>query len=245
MTEIITDLAELAQPSEQLKFLTTTGIDKKEGDKIIKKLKATLDTHKGLLAISAPQIGIKKRVLALRFNDSIKILINPIITKKNNIKIAPETCISMPDKEILIARPQELVVVYCNEDYQEESNKFLDLAARIIDQMVQFFDGVTPADLGLVSVPKVNGSLYDLTEDELTECSEIYAKFIKNKCAAMEKDLSTDAALDKEYRKQKFYERVINNKAAIFETPKEAPSMNRAKRRALKKQKSKKSKEGK
>ena len=39
MEQIITDLSILAEPTEPLKFLTDTGVDKKEGDEIIAKIK--------------------------------------------------------------------------------------------------------------------------------------------------------------------------------------------------------------
>ena len=59
-----------------------------------------LEGDANLMAISAPQIGIEKRIFCIKFNDEIKTFINPIITKKSDYKIVTETC-SMPGKRNL------------------------------------------------------------------------------------------------------------------------------------------------
>ena len=72
MEQIITDLSILAEPTEPLKFLTDTGVDKKEGDEIIAKIKGVMEENKTILALTAPQIGIKSKIFCIRFNDIIK-----------------------------------------------------------------------------------------------------------------------------------------------------------------------------
>ena len=120
MEKIIIDLEKLAQPAEPLTFLSEQGADTAEGTEIINKIKAAMELHKDLLALAAPQIGINKRIFCLRFNDQIKAFINPIITKKKGLKIVVETCASMPGKEIVIGRPEEITVVYYNCEFNYE-----------------------------------------------------------------------------------------------------------------------------
>ena len=93
-----------------------------------------LDANPDILALAAPQIGINKRIFCLRFNDQIKVFINPIITKKKGLTIAVETCCSMPGKEIVIGRPEEVTVVYYNEEFKYEDNKLLGAAASLLRQ---------------------------------------------------------------------------------------------------------------
>ena len=62
MDTIITDLETLASASEPLTFITDKGIEKEEGEDIIKRLKDVLEADKNLLSIAAPQIGINKRI---------------------------------------------------------------------------------------------------------------------------------------------------------------------------------------
>ena len=82
MEMIITDVEKLTQPAEPLEFLTEAGTRTEEGLEIINKIKNIMEKNTDILALSAPQIGINKRIFCLRFNDQIKTFINPIITKK-------------------------------------------------------------------------------------------------------------------------------------------------------------------
>lgn len=215
MEQLVTDLTLLAQPSTPLKFLTTEGLDKIEATTVITHLKNYLTENPSCLAITAPQLGFNLRVFCIRFNDIIKTFINPIITKKSNYIIRPETFESMPGKEILIIRPEELTTVYYTDEFKYEENKLLGAAARIYDQCYQLLDGVLPSDLGLVSDVKEDGSLADLSEEEITEVSEFYKKFISTKNARLAKIIAENKDLEKEYRQLNFSEKVINGKASI------------------------------
>ena len=55
MTELIKDLKILEEPAEPLEFLTEKGIDRTEGDEIIKQLKEILEANTAMTAIAAPE----------------------------------------------------------------------------------------------------------------------------------------------------------------------------------------------
>lgn len=232
MNTIITDLDLLTKSAEPLEFLTETGVDKTEGETIIKELKEVLENDKTIVTLAAPQIGINKRIFCIRFADQIKVFINPIITKKTGSIIGPETFNSLPGKEILIARPEEISAVYYNDEFKYEDNKFLKTVARLFDQQCQLLDGILPNELGLVSDIEEDGSLWDLTDDEFKQVVDVYKEFIKLKSDALYKDLEADEELNKEYRKLKFTEDVINGRTQVV---KKEPKLNRETRRAISK----------
>ena len=213
--EIITNLETLQVAAEPLEFLTDKGIEKEEGLEIISKLKTFLEENKTAVNIAAPQIGINKRVFCMRFQDTIKTFINPIITKKAKYIIQPETFTSMPGKEILITRPEEITVVYYTDEFKYEENKLLGIAARVFEQSCQLLDGVTPDHLGLVSDIEEDGSLWDLTDEEMSQVKEIYKKYIEAKLEGTKKFLKDNPELEKEYKQLQFAEKVINGDAAI------------------------------
>lgn len=215
MENIITDLCILEEPSSPLEFITDTGVTKDEGIEIIEKIKGVMKENEKIIALAAPQIGIKKRVFCIRFDDTIKTFINPIITKKDGINIFPETLVNLPNKEILIARPKEISVVYYTDEFKYEDNKLLGAAAQIFDQQCQLLDGILPTELGLVSDIEEDGSLYDCTESEMEELVEIYKKFITIKTKAFESAITEEE--QNTYKKLKFMEKVINGKAQISE----------------------------
>lgn len=213
--EIINDLKLLENPAEPLEFITDTGISKDEGEEIISKLKTFLDENRGIVNIAAPQLGLNKRIFCMRFQDTIKTFINPIITKKAKYNIQPETFSSMPGKEILISRPEEITVVYYTDEFKYEENKLLGIAARVFDQSCQLLDGITPDQLGLVSDIEEDGTLWDLTDDEMAQIKEIYKKFIETKQQKLTEAVKSNEELAKQYRQLQFAERVINGEAAV------------------------------
>lgn len=213
--ELITDLSKLQAAAEPLEFLTNTGIDKAEGEKIIKKLKKHLKDNNTEVAVAAPQLGIGKRIFCIKFQDTIKTFINPIITKKSKYNIQPESFSSMPGKEILISRPEELTVVYYTDEFKYEENKLLGIAARVFEQNCQLLDGITPDVLGVVSDIEEDGSLWDLDDEELAQIKEMYKQIIAARTEAMKAQVKADPELDKKYTELAFTEKVINGEANI------------------------------
>ena len=228
--EIITDYEKLSKPSEPLTFLTDDGAKTDEGNDIISKIKEAMDSNKNILALAAPQIGINKRIFCLRFNDQIKTFINPIITKKKGVNIIIETCASMPGKEIVIGRPEEVTVIYYNEDFKYEDNKLLGVAASLFDQQAQILDGVLPDALGLVSDIEADGKIED---EDLAEIIPFYKDtFLPSKLAYLNEAISTDEDYEKAFRQLKFTEGVINGRITVVEPEEEAKNRIKAKKAA-------------
>ena len=232
MKSIITDIDVLSVPSEPLTFLTEEGAKTEEGTEIINQIKEVMENDPELLALAAPQIGINKRIFCLRFNDQIKTFINPIITKKKGLNIVIETCASMPGKEIVIGRPEEITVVYYNDEFKYEDNKLMGVAASIFDQQAQVLDGVLPSELGLVSDIEEDGKIEDA---DLVEIIPFYKDtFLPTRLASLNKSISADEEAKKYFNQLKFTEGVINGRNAVVEPEAEATKRARAKKAANK-----------
>lgn len=232
MKPIITDIEKLTQPTEPLEFLTEKGAKTEEGTKIVTAIKEVMEQDDTILALAAPQIGINKRIFCLRFNDQIKTFINPIITKKKGLKITIETCASMPGKEIVIGRPEEITVVYYNEDFKYEDNKLLGVAASLFDQQAQILDGVLPGELGLVSDVENDGKI---EEADLAEIIPFYKDtFLPSKLASLHNAIEADEETTKAFQHLKFTEGVINGRIAVLESEQETNKRSKAKKAANK-----------
>jgi peptide deformylase len=232
MESIIYNIDALSIPSEPLTFLTEQGAITEEGDDIIKKIKEVMEANPELLALSAPQIGVNKRIFCLRFNDQIKTFINPIITKKKGLNIVIETCASMPGKEIVIGRPEEITVVYYNDEFKYEDNKLIGVAASMFDQQAQILDGVLPHELGLVSDIAEDGKI---EESDLTEIIPFYKDtFLPSRLASLNETISADEDAKKYFSQLKFAEGVINGRNAVIEPEEEAAKRAKAKKAANK-----------
>lgn len=232
MESIIYDIDVLSMPSEPLTFLTEQGAKTEEGEEIIRKIKEVMEANPELLALAAPQIGINKRIFCLRFNDQIKTFINPIITKKKGLTIVIETCASMPGKEIVIGRPEEITVVYYNDEFKYEDNKLMGAAASMFDQQAQVLDGVLPSELGLVSDIEEDGKIEDA---DLAEIIPFYKDtFLPTRLASLNESISADEEAKKYFNQLKFTEGVINGRNAVVEPDTEAAKRARAKKAANK-----------
>ena len=232
MELIITDLEKLAQPAEPLTFLSKEGAKTEEGSEVISKIKEVMENRPELLALSAPQIGINKRIFCLRFNDQIKTFINPIITKKKGLTIVIEMCASMPGKEIVIGRPEEVTAVYYNEEFKYEDNKLIGVAASLFDQQAQILDGVLPSELGLVSDVEQDGKI---EENDLAEIIPFYKDtFLPSRLANLKNAIEADEEAEKDFRHLKFTEGVINGRIAIVEPEEDTEKRSKAKKAANK-----------
>lgn len=232
MESIIYDIESLRTPAEPLTFLSEDGAKTAEGKEIISKLKDVLEQHPEILALSAPQIGISKRIFCLRFSDQIKTFINPIITKKKGLNIVIENCASMPGKEIVIGRPEEITVVYYNDDFNYEDNKLVGISASMLDQQAQLLDGILPSDLGMVSDIIEDGKI---EEQDLAEIIPFYREtFLPNKLETIKQVIDGDEEAEKIVKQLKFAEGVINGRIAIVEPESETARRTNAKKAANK-----------
>jgi hypothetical protein len=191
-----------------------------------------MEANPELLALSAPQIGINKRIFCLRFNDQIKTFINPIITKKKGLNIVIETCASMPGKEIVIGRPEEITVIYYNNEFKYEDNKLVGIAASLFDQQAQILDGVLPSELGLVSSVEEDDKIED---SDLAEIIPFYKDtFLPARLASLNETISSDEEAKKYFNRLKFTEGVINGRNAVIEPEEETAKRTKAKKLANK-----------
>lgn len=232
MNLIITDVEKLRQPAEPLEFLTEAGAQTEEGLEIVSKIKEAMEANENILALAAPQIGINKRIFCLRFSDQIKTFINPIITKKKGLNVVIETCASMPDKEIVIGRPEEITVVYYNDEFKYEDNKLLGISASLFDQQAQILDGVLPSELGMVSDINADGKI---EEEDLVEIIPFYKDiFLPSRLANLQEVIKADKEAEKDYQQLQFTEGVINGRIAVIEDEKETAKRAKAKKAANK-----------
>ena len=232
MESIIFDIEKLNTPSEPLTFLSESGAQTEEGTEVINKIKEVMEANPELLALSAPQIGINKRIFCLRFSDQIKTFINPIITKKKGLNIAIETCASMPGKEIVIGRPEEITVVYYNDEFNYEDNKLIGISASLFDQQAQILDGVLPNELGLVSDVEEDGKI---EESDLTEIIPFYRDtFLPSKLESLKQAIDSDEEASKTFNQLKFTEGVINGRITVVESEEETNKRSKAKKAANK-----------
>jgi len=150
------------------KILTYNSKKLREKSQPVKKLdKATLQLIKNLvdtlrysdgIGLSAPQIGVLKRVLVYEYKKpkesldktsdlSLTILINPEITKTSKkTAIEEEGCLSFPNMFGQVERHKKITVKALGINNKEITFEASDLEARVIQHELDHLDGILFVD---------------------------------------------------------------------------------------------------
>lgn len=141
-----------------------------EKDKNLKKDISILDEfckENGVLAIAAVQLGIPKRIIYLKNtnlemirkkqNDNLtedeekyneaKVLINPIVLKKEGLTEYWEACASCLDNLGLVKRPYKLVVEYLDTTGKKQTDIFEGFPATVLSHELDHLNGILHMDI--------------------------------------------------------------------------------------------------
>lgn len=141
----------------------------------VNTLRAKLNKYVTLYALSAPQVGIKEQVICIKFNDGkIQEYINPLILKGERYHFVRERDISCGDKDYINLRPQKVIIRYQTKDAKPEENILKGVAAEVFDRMINYLNGITPADYGL----ELDDDWDNASEEEQAEILKMYTKAI-------------------------------------------------------------------
>lgn len=111
-----------------------------------------LMVEKGGLGLAAPQLGIRKRMFVMNVDDKKYICINPIIIAvTDELLLAEEGCLSYPNRQFLVDRPEGITVSYNGNRHANEEltlnfvhrQEFSDLEARCFLHEFDHLNGVT------------------------------------------------------------------------------------------------------
>lgn len=159
----------------------------------VRALIAKLKKYDNLYALSAPQIGVKERVIVFKYKDSkkkdvYKEYINPRILRYEDYHLVREMDISVEGKEFISPRPQKIFIEYQNQDAVPETNVLKGNNAEIFDRMMQYLDGITLEDYGLEVIPEFD----EATDEERQEVIDMYLKSFKTREEALKKEIEKD-----------------------------------------------------
>jgi len=166
MKEIITDVDALRQVSTEAKV--ERGVATQETLDIIQELVESIPPSNEALGLSAPQIGIFKKVFLARIQNSMFAFVNPQVGASLESFSSTEGCLSLPGIERTVCRQKEVYVrasvIYeikngCFDNdtiYTYETTWDLDgVDASVIQHEDDHLDGTLIIDLEDLSPPKL------------------------------------------------------------------------------------------
>lgn len=192
--EYITNIDELSDSSVEVDFDT----DKKRISEIIEKLKYRISKD-NLIAISAPQIGEKVRIFCIRLTtkqngktfDKVHTFVNPVIVGMKGFVLDREKDISLPDREFIIARNNDINIMFQTEKGESVEHKFSGKIAAFIQLMVDHLDGILLTDMGL----EIDHLFDEATEEERNELLKAYTEWIESYQKKLTSDIEEDEEL--------------------------------------------------
>ena len=120
------------------------------------------------VGLAAPQVGVLRQIVVIDVGDEDAqplVLINPKIIEADGEQTGPEGCLSVPGKAGQVTRPNHVKVAALNENMEPFEAEGTELLARAICHELDHLQGVMYVD-------KVEGQLYDVSEEEEEETAE-------------------------------------------------------------------------
>lgn len=184
--KIITNEEELLERSEE--------IDPRKDGKTVKSIILEIKNvirHQNIVALAAPQIGYKKRIVALNFGNDIKTFVNPLIVKCEDFTLTRETSCSIPDKVFLVPRYNKIEVNFQTATGKIQSYTLLGFAAYQMQQCIDYLEGVFISDIGM----QIDKDFDSATDDEKQEIIKLFLDSIDSKLEEVNGEISNDEEL--------------------------------------------------
>ena len=190
MKEIITDIDKLNEIG------ICDVIDTRKENELLREIIVNLKEvvrSQNLSSLSAPQLGYDKRVFVINYNGDIRTYVNPVIDTVNvkGPELSRETCSSLPGKEYIRIRFNEIPVVYQTPLGKCESAKLFGLVAKVFQHEVDHLDGLLLCDVGL----EVDEEFDKATDEERQEVINMYLDSLDMKQKQLEKEIQENKDL--------------------------------------------------
>lgn len=126
----------LKQKSEEIREITS------EIKELVFDIVETMKKRQGI-GLSAPQVGVLKRIIAVETPQGPKAFINPQILKMSKeIEIGEEGCLSFPGLYLKIKRVKEVLIKAKNIEGKDIEIKTEGILARVFQHEIDHLDGI-------------------------------------------------------------------------------------------------------
>ncbi len=95
----------------------------------------------GGVGLAAPQIGLGKRMIVVEYNNSLLMLANPKILKKDGFEFLEEGCLSFPEISVRIKRFNKIVVEALNKNNKKIEIEAEEILSRALQHEIDHLDG--------------------------------------------------------------------------------------------------------
>jgi peptide deformylase len=145
------DVLLLGDPRLRVRSAEVERYDRDAFDALAATLAAFRAKHGFGRAISAPQIGIARRFIAVNLGKGTFFVVNPVVTWRSEETFTMwDDCMSFPDLLVRVRRVQSLSLDYVDEQGKPRQWRDLDqAAAELLQHELDHLDGVLAVDRAL------------------------------------------------------------------------------------------------
>ena len=157
------DVLLLGDPRLRVRSAEVKRYDRDAFDALAATLDAFRAKHGFGRAISAPQIGIAQRFIAVNLGKGTFFVVNPVVTWRSEETFTMwDDCMSFPDLLVRVRRVQSLSLDYVDEQGKPQQWRDLDqAAAELLQHEIDHLDGVLAVDRALDPQSLVMRAEYD------------------------------------------------------------------------------------
>lgn len=163
------DVLLLGDPRLRVRSSEVEGYDGEAFDALAATLDAFRKKHGFGRAISAPQIGIAKRFIAVNLGRGTFFIVNPVVTWTSAETFTMwDDCMSFPDLLVRVRRFRSLSLEYVDEHGRRQAWNELDqAAAELLQHEIDHLDGVLAVDRALDRESLVMRAVYERDRERL------------------------------------------------------------------------------
>lgn len=198
--ELITDYEQLSEVSDNVDVKG----ENEEMRQIILSIKETM-REKDLTSLSAPQIGIQKRIFCVKDKKGIHSFINPMIKKSTEMTFSREKDECFPDKEYIYPRNGRVVVNYQTPLGEFKSTNVVGYSAFVFQRMIDHLNGVLISDVGL----EIDELWDKASDEERAQVLKQYMESLDLVSKKLDEEISNDENLNKQKKAIEFEHALI------------------------------------
>ncbi len=161
------DVLLLGDPRLRVRSAEVENYDAKAFESLAATLDAFRKKHGFGRAISAPQIGIAQRFIAVNLGEGTFFVVNPVITWTSGETFTMwDDCMSFPDLLVRVRRAASLSLEYVDEQGKPRVWRELDqAAAELLQHEIDHLDGVLAVDRPIDRDSLVLKQVYDANRE--------------------------------------------------------------------------------
>lgn len=153
----------LGDPRLRLRSQEVESFDDRKFGELAQTLERFRREHGFGRAISAPQIGIAERFIAVNLGKGTFFVVNPVITWRSDETFTMwDDCMSFPDLLVRVERARSMSLEYADESGKRREWRELDTAAaELLQHEIDHLDGVLAVDRAVDAESLIVRGAYD------------------------------------------------------------------------------------